>query len=84
MLTPSAVSMIRAYGEEIDSLDSIDLMEITLLVEDEIGDDDQFQSAELDDFVRLFRAKYPAAYNAFLADTTPQCLAVLNRVESEK
>ena len=81
MLTEPVASAIQVYVEEINNLDSIDLMELQMLIEDTIGQNSEYESIEMDAFVRLFRRAQPVAYKAILADTSPELLAYLKRVE---
>ena len=83
MLTQPAASMIQAYAEEIDNLDSIDMMELQMLVEDTVGKNASYASEEMDAFVRLIKAKHPASYRMMRADTSPELLAYLKRIEAQ-
>ena len=81
MLTEPVASAIQVYAQEIENLDSIDLMELQMLIEDTIGQNSKYESTEMDAFVRLFRRAHPVAYKAILADTSPELLAYHKRVE---
>jgi hypothetical protein len=81
MLTNEAAIAIQAYAEEIDNLDSIDLMELQMLVEDAVGNNATYESQEMAAFVRLIKAKHPASYRMMRADTSPELLAYLERIE---
>jgi len=52
-----------------------------MLVEDAVGNNATYESQEMAAFVRLIKAKHPASYRMMRADTSPELLAYLKRLE---
>lgn len=94
MLIESARLMIRAYLEEIESLDSLDKMELAMELESFIDDNVKhvkslgcfesiYHEPDVDRLIKAFAGHYSSDYSAFKFTTTPKVYSYLQYVEAQ-
>lgn len=82
MLIESARLMIRAYLEEIESLDSLDKMELAMDLESFL-DDNEHRHPDVDSLIKAFAEHYPQDYSAFKFTTNLKIRNYLEHVENQ-
>lgn len=82
MLIESARLMIRAYLEEIESLDSLDKMELAMDLESFI-DDNEHHDPDVDKLIQAFLTHYPQDYLIFKFTTNLKIRNYLAHVEKQ-
>lgn len=82
MLIESARLMIQAYLDEIESLDSLDKMELAMELESFIDENEQ-HDPDVDSLIKAFATHYPHDYSMFKYSNKHNVRNYLEQVETQ-